>query len=102
MVTILLIAFALLAIGDIWTTARALKLGGAEASPLPALLFKHLPPVAVMVVLKIAGLAFLWYVSNVRTDGAWWHGPTIWTLTAALFAGAFYVLVSNLRFIRRS
>lgn len=82
--------FLLLYIGlqaaDMWSTVTALKDGHREANPLLAKLFTRLPPVPVMVAIKIPGVWALWWAD-------------IALLTAAVCAVYIYVVVNNLRVI---
>ena len=60
--TAFLFIFIALQALDIWTTLRALKLGGREVNPVLAKAFNYANPLAVMVVIKLAGIWALWYV----------------------------------------
>jgi uncharacterized membrane protein len=96
---ILMALFAALAVFDIVTTMKGLKMGGVEGSPIPAKLFKLFGPLPTMIALKLVGLAFLYYAlfTLAPSEGA---NAFRWVAVAALFAAAVYVAVSNLRFIR--
>ena len=60
-VAFLFIFIALQAL-DIWTTLKALKLGGREVNPVLAKAFNYADPLAVMVVIKLAGVWALWWL----------------------------------------
>jgi hypothetical protein len=60
--TAFLFIFIALQALDIWTTLRALKLGGREVNPVLAKAFNYADPLTVMVVIKLAGIWALWYV----------------------------------------
>ena len=60
--TAFLFIFIALQALDIWTTLRALKLGGREVNPVLAKAFNYADPLVVMVVIKLAGIWALWYV----------------------------------------
>ena len=53
--------FIVLQIGDIWTTLTALKTGHREMNPVLAKAFEYAEPLAVMVVIKLAGVWALWW-----------------------------------------
>ena len=53
--------FVLLQILDIWTTLMALKKGHREMNPVLAKAFTYAEPLAVLVVIKLAGVWALWY-----------------------------------------
>ena len=67
-VAFLLIFLALQAL-DIWTTLKALKLGGREVNPVLAKLFEKFDPLATMVAVKLAGVWALWYLDNYFITG---------------------------------
>jgi hypothetical protein len=77
-----LIVFALLQIGDIYTTHRVLKQGGRELNPVLAKLFEKADPLVVMVTLKLAAVWALWYVN-------------VYWITALACAVYLYVVVNN-------
>ncbi len=77
-----LIVFALLQIGDIYTTHMVLKQGGRELNPVLAKLFAKFDPLAVMVAAKLAGVWALWYVDS-------------WMLTLASCVVYAYVVNRN-------
>ena len=85
-VAFLFIFIALQAL-DIATTLKALKLGGREVNPILAKAFNYADPLAVMVVIKLAGVWALWYVD-------------LYVLTGVMCAVYLYVIDSNLRVIR--
>ena len=60
--TAFLFIFIALQALDIATTLKALKLGGREMNPVLAKAFNYADPLAVMVVIKLAGIWALWYV----------------------------------------
>ena len=59
---VFLLIFCVLQVLDIWTTLTALKQGGREMNPILAKAFEYADPLAVMVVIKLAGVWALWYV----------------------------------------
>jgi hypothetical protein len=67
-VAFLLIFIALQGL-DIWTTLKALKLGGREVNPVLAKAFNYADPLAVMVVVKLAGVWALWWLDNYFVTG---------------------------------
>jgi hypothetical protein len=46
-----------------------LKLGGREVNPVLAKAFNYADPLAVMVVVKLAGVWALWYLDNYFITG---------------------------------
>lgn len=85
--TAFLIIFILLQIADIWTTLRALELGHREMNPLLNWMFKHVDPLAAMVLVKVVGLWALWYVD-------------LYLLTMAVCAVYVWVVINNWKVIR--
>jgi hypothetical protein len=67
-VAFLLIFIALQGL-DIWTTLKALKLGGREVNPVLAKLFEKFDPLATMVAVKLLGVWALWYLDNYFITG---------------------------------
>ena len=59
---VFLLIYCVLQVLDIWTTLTALKQGGREMNPILAKAFEYADPLAVMVVIKLAGVWALWYV----------------------------------------
>ena len=59
--TLFLVIFVLLQVLDIWTTLVALKRGHREMNPVLAKAFEYAEPLAVMVVIKLAGVWALWW-----------------------------------------
>jgi hypothetical protein len=59
--TLFLLIFAVLQVGDIWTTLKALKMGKREMNPILANLFERYDPLPVMVSFKVAAIAALWW-----------------------------------------
>jgi len=86
-VAFLLIFLALQAL-DIATTLKALKLGGREVNPVLAKAFNYADPLAVMVVVKLAGVWALWYLDN-------------YFITGLLCAVYLLVVDNNLRVIKK-
>jgi ABC-type transport system involved in Fe-S cluster assembly fused permease/ATPase subunit len=84
--TTFLIIFILLQIADIWTTLRALELGHREMNPLLNWMFKHVDPLAAMVLVKVVGLWALWYVD-------------LYLLTMAVCAVYVWVVTNNWKVI---
>jgi len=64
-----LLIFLALQVLDIWTTLKALKLGGREVNPVLAKLFEKFDPLATMVMVKLAGVWALWYLDNYFVTG---------------------------------
>jgi hypothetical protein len=64
-----LLIFLALQVLDIATTLKALKLGGREVNPVLAKAFNYADPLAVMVVVKLAGVWALWYLDNYFITG---------------------------------
>jgi hypothetical protein len=67
--TAFLFIFIALQVLDIWTTLKALKLGGREVNPVLAKAFNYADPLAVMVVVKLAGVWALWWLDNYFVTG---------------------------------
>ena len=86
-VAFLLIFLALQAL-DIWTTLKALKLGGREVNPVLAKAFNYADPLAVMVAVKLAGVWALWYVD-------------LYVLTGIMCAVYLYVVDQNLAVVKK-
>jgi len=59
--TLFLLIFVVLQVLDIWTTLTALKMGHREMNPVLAKAFTYAEPLAVMVVIKLAGVWALWW-----------------------------------------
>ena len=59
--TLFLVIFVLLQVLDIWTTLVALKRGHREMNPVLAKAFEYAEPLAVMVVIMLAGVWALWW-----------------------------------------
>ena len=59
--TLFLAIFVVLQVLDIWTTLVALKRGHREMNPVLAKAFEYAEPLAVMVVIKLAGVWALWW-----------------------------------------
>lgn len=57
---VFLFIFIVLNAIDIWTTLTALKQGGREMNPILAKAFEYADPLAVMAVIKLAGVWALW------------------------------------------
>lgn len=89
----LLVLFVAIQLGDVWTTKRALELGGVEAVPLPRTLFERMGfwPTAILVKGAAIGVAAILTFSTSRA----------WIFTGMLCLAGVYVLWSNWRFIRR-
>ena len=83
----LLIFIALQAL-DIWTTLKALKLGGREVNPILAKAFNYADPLAVMVVIKLAGVWALWWLD-------------MYVLTGIMCAVYLYVVDQNLAVVKK-
>ena len=58
---ILLIFFALLQLGDIYTTYRILKNGGRELNPVMAELFKLFDVLPALLVVKMLVIVLVWW-----------------------------------------
>ena len=86
--TAFLVIFAVLQVLDIWTTLKALKLGGREVNPVLAKAFNYADPLAVMVAVKLAGVWALWYVD-------------LYVLTGIMCAVYLWVVDNNLRVIKK-
>jgi hypothetical protein len=86
-VAFLLIFIALQAL-DIWTTLKALKLGGREVNPVLAKAFNYADPLAVMVVIKLAGVWALWWLD-------------MYVLTGIMCAVYLYVVDQNLAVVKK-
>lgn len=85
--TAFLVIFILLQIADVWTTLRALELGAREMNPLLNWMFKHVDPLAAMVLVKVVGLWALWYVNS-------------YLLTMACCVVYLWVVLNNWKVIR--
>jgi hypothetical protein len=86
--------FIVLCILDVGLTVQGLKAGATEANPLPARLFKILPPLAVMIVLTFAAVwVFMWALST--PDNLW-----KWLFLALLIGAKLFVVLHNLRVVR--
>ena len=86
--TAFLFIFIALQAADIWSTLTALKLGGREVNPVLAKAFNYADPLAVMVVIKLAGVWALWYVD-------------MYVITGLACAAYLWVIDNNLRVIQR-
>jgi len=86
--TAFLFIFIALQVLDIWTTLKALKLGGREVNPVLAKLFEKFDPLATMVAVKLAGVWALWYVD-------------LYVLTGIMCAVYLWVVDNNLRVIKK-
>ena len=86
--TAFLFIFIALQALDIWTTLKALKLGGREVNPVLAKAFNYADPLAVMVAVKLAGVWALWYVD-------------LYVLTGIMCAVYLWVVDNNLRVIKK-
>ena len=84
---VFLLIFVVLQVLDIWTTLTALKQGHREMNPVLAKAFEYADPLAVMVVIKLAGVWALWYA-----DMYW--------LTGLLCAMYLWVINNNLDVIQ--
>ncbi len=73
---------------DIWTTLKALKLGGREVNPILAKAFNYADPLAVMVVVKLAGVWALWWLD-------------MYVLTGIMCAVYLYVVDRNLAVVKK-
>lgn len=85
---VFLLIFCVLQMLDIWTTLTALKQGGREMNPILAKAFEYADPLAVMVVIKLAGVWALWYVD-------------MYILTGLVCAVYLWVVNHNLDVIQR-
>jgi len=83
-----LVIFAVLQVLDIWTTLKALKLGGREVNPVLAKAFNYADPLVVMVVIKLAGIWALWWAD-------------MYVITGLACAAYLWVIDNNLRVIQR-
>jgi len=83
-----LFIFIALQVLDIWTTLKALKLGGREVNPVLAKAFNYADPLAVMVVIKLAGVWALWYVD-------------LYVLTGIMCAVYLWVVDRNLAVVKK-
>jgi hypothetical protein len=83
-----LLIFLALQVLDIATTLKALKLGGREVNPVLAKAFNYADPLAVMVVVKLAGVWALWYLDN-------------YFITGLLCAVYLYVVDQNLAVVKK-
>ena len=86
--TAFLLIFIALQVLDIWTTLTALKKGAREVNPVLAKAFNYADPLAVMVVIKLAGVWALWYVD-------------LYVLTGIMCAVYLWVVDNNLRVIKK-
>ena len=86
-VAFLFIFIALQAL-DIATTLKALKLGGREVNPILAKAFNYADPLAVMVVIKLAGVWALWWLD-------------MYVLTGIMCAVYLYVVDQNLAVVKK-
>jgi hypothetical protein len=73
---------------DVWSTLKALKLGGREVNPILAKAFNYADPLAVMVVIKLAGVWALWWLD-------------MYVLTGIMCALYLYVVDRNLGVIEK-
>jgi hypothetical protein len=64
-----LLIFAVLQVLDIWTTLKALKMGGREINPVLAKLFTRYDPLLVLVVFKLVGIWALWWADMYALTG---------------------------------
>jgi hypothetical protein len=83
-----LLIFLALQVLDIWTTLKALKLGGREVNPVLAKLFEKFDPLATMVMVKLAGVWALWYVD-------------LYVLTGIMCAVYLWVVDRNLAVVKK-
>ena len=86
--TAFLFIFIALQALDIATTLRALKLGGREVNPVLAKAFNYADPLAVMVVIKLAGIWALWYVD-------------MYVITGIMCAVYLYIVDRNLAVVQK-
>lgn len=84
MTTILLILLAVLQLADVRTTLRVLGRGGRELNPLLARLYARFGAKSVLLVVKCAVGAWIWYVA-LHYDSL---GFIFFTLTLPQFLGA--------------
>lgn len=85
---VFLLIYCVLQVLDTWTTLTALKQGGREMNPVLAKAFEYADPLAVMVVIKLAGVWALWWA-----DMYW--------LTGLMCAMYLWVINNNLDVIQR-
>jgi hypothetical protein len=85
--TAFLFIFIALQALDIATTLKALKLGGREVNPVLAKAFNYADPLAVMVVIKLAGIWALWYVD-------------MYVITGIMCAVYLYIVDRNLAVVQ--
>ena len=83
-----LLIFLALQVLDIWTTLKALKLGGREVNPVLSKAFNYADPLAVMVVIKLAGVWALWWLD-------------MYVLTGIMCAVYLYVVDQNLAVVKK-
>ena len=83
-----LVIFIALQVLDIWTTLKALKLGGREVNPVLAKLFEKFDPLATMVTIKLLGVWALWYVD-------------LYVLTGIMCAVYLWVVDRNLAVVKK-
>lgn len=86
--TAFLFIFIALQALDIWTTLKALKLGGREVNPVLAKAFNYADPLVVMVVIKLAGIWALWYVD-------------MYVITGIMCAVYLYIVDRNLAVVQK-
>lgn len=86
--TAFLFIFIALQVLDIWTTLKALKLGGREVNPVLAKLFEKFDPLATMVTIKLLGVWALWYVD-------------LYVLTGIMCAVYLWVVDRNLAVVKK-
>ena len=86
--TAFLFIFIALQALDIWTALRAMKLGGREVNPVLAKAFNYADPLAVMVVIKLAGIWALWYVD-------------MYVITGIMCAVYLYIVDRNLAVVQK-
>ena len=82
-----LFIYCVLQVLDIWTTLTALKQGGREMNPILAKAFEYADPLAVMAVIKLAGVWALWWAD-------------MYILTGLMCAVYLYVVSNNLDVIQ--
>ena len=73
---------------DVWSTLKALKLGGREVNPILAKAFNYADPLAVMVVIKLAGVWALWWLD-------------MYVLTGIMCAVYLWVVDRNLAVVKK-
>lgn len=83
--------FVLIQAADVWTTWRALQLGGEEAMPLGRMLFARIGFWPAVLLVKGGGIATA-LIATLLTANAYWF-------TAPLSLFGLYVLWRNWRFI---